>query len=193
MPGTECREVSLPWAPRRSIKMARLLNSAVAGRLSFTIIMLIMIKLIMSSRWCVNVSKLGLQQRKLNCVRVRRNCMQTCLRARKAAPHQICTDIWVVVFPVTIFYQTSRFEVKDSKHVQYRRQPWHSLTWDVKNGSYLHSDCEIIWAVNCIEQPRVGGTPRVVGKGELEIRLNRFPSCLSHFKTPPSAFVFIKM
>lgn len=85
--------------------------------------------------------------------------MHTCLRARKAAPHQICTAVWVAVFPVAIFHQTSRFEVKDSKHVWYRRQPWHSLTWDVKNGSYLHSDCKIIWAVNCIEQPWVGNTP----------------------------------
>lgn len=144
--------------------------------------------------------KWGLQLRKLNCVWVRRTCkraseknVQTCSRAGKATPHQICTAVWDAVFPVAIFHQTSRFEVQDSKHVWERRQPWHSLTWDVKNGFYLHSECKIVWAVNCIEQPWVGDTPRVVRKGEPRIRLNRFPCSLSHFKTPPSAFVFIKM
>lgn len=43
--------------------------------------------------------------------------LHTCLRARKSAPHQISMAVWVVVFPVAIFHQTSRFEVKDSKHV----------------------------------------------------------------------------
>lgn len=37
--------------------------------------------------------------------------LHTCLHAREAAPHQICTAVWVMVLP------DSRFEVKDSKHV----------------------------------------------------------------------------
>lgn len=33
----------------------------------------------MSSQWCMNVAKLGLQLRKLNCVWVRRNCTRVCV------------------------------------------------------------------------------------------------------------------
>lgn len=61
----------------------------------------------MSSRWCVNISKLGLQLRKLNCVRVRRNCTHVCVLER----HPRIRSAWL--FGLWFFQSQSSIRPQD--------------------------------------------------------------------------------
>lgn len=104
--------------------------------------------------------------------RMRRRCTGTALRGggarvcvlEKAAPHEMCTTVWVVLSQLQSF---ARQIIRIPNVMDTGRQAWHSFqqVWDVENASYVDTDHKIIWADRGVGQPWVGDNPGVVWKG----------------------------